>query len=181
MNFGEFPFHALRGEEAVETARRRKLQLRASLRGPIALAAALIIVGSGIQISRELGCIGLGLWIISELAPLPLGLWISLHWPGQHQGAYFVIGLFLGVIGVIASWIFVSLFYPPRVYTAGDWAILILAYPIWCTAMTVAGGLYGDSVKSRRDPSETTSLVRRFAGGVGVCGAIFGFVYQVAG
>jgi hypothetical protein len=157
------------------------LQPRESLRGPIALAAALIIVGSGIQISRELGCIGLGLWIIAELAPLPLGLWISLHWPGQHQGAYFGIGLGLGVIGVIASWIFVILFYPPGVYTAGDWAILILAYPIWCTAMTVAGGLYGDSVKSRTDPSETTNLVRRFAGGVGVCGAIFGFVCQVAG
>ncbi len=142
------------------------------------MAAALIIVGSGIQISRELGCIGLGLWIISVLAPLPLGLWISLPWPGQHQGAYFVIGLLLGVIGVIASWIFVSIF--PGEYTAGDWAILILAYPIWCTAMTVAGGLYGDSVKSRMGPSETTTLVRRFAGGVGVCGAIFGLVCGVA-
>src|SRR5918994_944498 len=99
------------------------LQPRESLFGPIALAAAIIIVGSGIQISRELGCIGLGLWIISELAPLPLGLWISLHWPGQHQGAYFGIGLFLGMIGLIASWIFVRLFYRPDVYTAGDWAI----------------------------------------------------------
>src|SRR5918993_317488 len=101
------------------------LQPRELLRGPIALAAALIIVGSGIQISRELGCIGLGLWIISELAPLPLGLWISLHWPGQHQGTYFGIGSLIGVIGVIASWIFASLFYSPGVFTAGDWAILI--------------------------------------------------------
>jgi hypothetical protein len=154
-------------------------QPREALFGPIALVAALIIVGSGIQISRQLGCIGLGLWIISVLAPLPLGLWISLPWPGQHQGAYFGIGLLLGVIGLIASWILVSLFYPPGVYTAGDWAILILAYPIWCTAMTVAGGLYGDSVKNRSDPSETTNLVRRFAGAVGVCGAIFVFVCQV--
>jgi hypothetical protein len=109
-----------------------------------------------------------------------LGLWISLHWPGQHQGAYFGIGLLLGVIGVIASWIFVILFHPPGVYKAGDRAILILAYPMWCTAMTVAGGLYGDSVKSRMGPSETTNLVRRFAGGVGVCGAIFVFVCEVA-
>jgi hypothetical protein len=152
------------------------LQPRESLFGPIALAAALIIVASGLYLSQQLGCIGLGLWIISVLAPLPLGLWISLHWPGQHQGAYFGIGLLLGVIGMIGSWIFVRLFYGPGAYTAGDWAILILAYPIWCTAMTVAGGLYGDSVKSRTDPSETTNLVLRFAGGVGVCGAIFGFV-----
>jgi hypothetical protein len=106
-----------------------------------------------------------------------MGLWISLHWPGQHQGAYFGIGLLLGVI---ASWVFVRLFYPPGVYKAGDWAILILAYPIWCIAMTVAGGLYGDCVKSRMGPSETTNLVRRFAGGVGVCGAIFVFVCEVA-
>jgi hypothetical protein len=155
--------------------------VRVSLRGPIALVAAIIIAGSGIQISREIGCIGLGLWIISELAPLPLGLWISLHWPGQHRGAYLGIGLLLGVIGFIASGILVSLFYPPGVYKASDWAILILTYPIWCTAMTVAGGLYGDSVKSRRDPSETTNLVRKFAGGVGVCGAIFGILCQVAG
>jgi hypothetical protein len=90
--------------------------------------------------------------------------------------------LLLGVIGFIASGVLVSLFYPPGVYyTAADWAILFLLYPIWCTVMTVAGGLYGDSVKSRRDPSETTNLVRRFAGGVGVCGAIFGIVCQVAG
>jgi hypothetical protein len=91
------------------------------------------------------------------------------------------MGLLLGVIGVITSWIFVIVFYPPGVYKARDWAILILAYPIWCTAMTVAGGLYGDSVKSRTGPSETTNLVRRFAGGVGFCGAIIGFVCQVAG
>ncbi len=166
---------------AVRESFRGPIALRESFRGPIALVAALIIFGSGIQISRTLGCIGLGLWIISELAPLPLGLWISLHWPGQHRGAYLRLGLLLGAIGVIASWILVSLFYSPGAYTLGDWAILILAYPIWCTAMTVAGGLYGDSVKSRRDPSETTKLVRRFAGGVGVCGAIVGFLCQVAG
>ena len=80
---------------------------------------------------------------------------------------------------MIVSWIFVILFHPPGVYKAGDWAILIVAYLIWCTAMAVAGGFYGDSVKSRMGPSETTTLVRRFAGGVGVCGAIFGFVCSV--
>ena len=157
-----------------------RVSLRATI-APIALAAAIVIAGSGIQMSRLLGCIGLGLWITAELTPLPLGLWISLHWPGQHRGAYFGIGLLLGVIGVIASVILVILLYPPGVYTAGDWTILILAYPVWCTAMAVAGGLYGDSVQSRRDPSETTNLVLRVAGGVGVCGVIFAILCQVAG
>ena len=156
-------------------------QPRESLLGPIALGVALVIVGSGIQMSRELGCIGLGLWIISVLAPLPLGLWISLHWPGRHQVAYFGIGILLGITGFIASWIFLGLFYPPGAYGAGDWTILVLVYPIWCTAMAVAGGLYGDSVKSTMSPPEISSLVRRFAAGIGICGAIFSFVCQAMG
>jgi hypothetical protein len=81
------------------------------------------------------------------------------------------------MIGLIATWILAIIFY--GAYPVQELVLAILAYPIWCTAMTVAGGLYGDSVKSRSDPSETTNLVRRFAGGVGVGGAIFVFVCQV--
>ncbi len=128
----------------------------------ILLPILLQIVGGaflqqGIRRSFELGQPGAsGVveagWYISLLCPLPFGLWLGLKWPGSHATAYILIGLTIGLIGLFAYRIILSIVLEPivgRPPDSADWVHWITIWPVLSTFLYTVGGILGDSLEER--------------------------------
>jgi len=136
----------------------------------------ILIIGGGVLISGGLGCIGPGVFFASILAPLPLGLWLSLNWPGRHSGAYFLIGLSIGVIGMVATLLFITAIYGGTSSAGAAWILTFLVYPVLSAVLVSGSGMYGDAIKSRADRQNTTQVITGFGGLPVAAGVLISFI-----
>jgi hypothetical protein len=149
----------------------------------ILLAALVLVASEGFYLSlvnlqtTQRSCLATGILYISILLMGAFGLWISLLWPGSHLGAYILIGLVLGGVGVVSTIVFWGLLFPPEylsAYLNSPLLIRTFLFYVFGGILLGVGGGIGDAIKPSATRPSTEKLVGWGGPILSALGAIIG-------